>query len=53
MSLIRTNDDSKRKRDEPSASAFARQVLSRVGGSMVYIPPKDKKLVDTSDIHKK
>lgn len=48
---LRTNEkDSNKETDVARASWFAQQVLSRVGGSCVYIAPKDKKLVDLEPI---
>jgi len=47
---LRTND--RKQKSSVDASAFAKIVLSKVGGSCVYIEPKktNKKLLDTDPI---
>uniref|UniRef100_A0A6M3K6R0 Uncharacterized protein n=1 Tax=viral metagenome TaxID=1070528 RepID=A0A6M3K6R0_9ZZZZ len=48
MSYLRGNSDEHEiKKTVNRASAFAQQVLGKVGGSLVYISPKkDEELVD-------
>lgn len=45
---IKSNYETQTDSNIMAASMFARQVLSRVGGSLVYIEPKkvDRKFVD-------
>ena len=51
MGYLRGNEDRDLRKDseKSKASAFAQQVLGKVGGSLVYISPKKGgKLVDLS-----
>jgi hypothetical protein len=49
--ILRSNDDSK-ENNADATSAFAKLVLSKVGGSCVYIEPKKTRgaLIDTDEI---
>jgi hypothetical protein len=46
--FIRSNTDKTKEVD--NASAFARLALSKVGGSSVYIAPKNNRLVDSDQV---
>jgi len=50
--ILRSNDDSKQQTNVDAASAFAKAVMGRVGGSCVYIEPHKTRgaLVDTDEI---